>query len=272
MSVVINEKDEAVGVQAMREMLAAEDIVDEIIDDGFLLNDSTLRRYYRARKGEITKAVAMLKDTIAWRKEFGLADMHAGKWDETIRLENATGKMYARGTDREGHMLLYMKPKDENTNDHDGNLKHVVYNLEKAIAAMNSLGREVEKISLLIDYEGYSLRNAPPMKTSKETLSILQNQYPERLFRAYCINSPWIMNAFWAVIRPFMDPVTQDKLSMISGNAAALAEILSVDIDPAILEKNLGGQDDRLFDSNAYISAPFPQDFLQILDRQTKEN
>lgn len=99
--------------------------------------------------------------------------------------------MYVRGFDRDGHVIIYMRPKYENTNNHDGNLKHLVYNLERAIAAVHYRGEGVEKIILLIDYDGYSLMNAPPMKTSTETLNILQNHYPERLYRAYCVQPPW---------------------------------------------------------------------------------
>jgi hypothetical protein len=59
---------------------------------------------------------------------------------------------------------------------------------------------------LLIDYEGFSIFNAPPMKTSQETLSILQNQYPERLHRAYLIRPPFYFSIFWSLISPFIDP------------------------------------------------------------------
>lgn len=69
--------------------------------------------------------------------------------------------------------------------------KHLVYHMER-LAAINSTSSNVEKkIVLLIDYVGFSLSNSPPLKTSKETLSILQNHYPETLHCAYCIR--WVI-------------------------------------------------------------------------------
>jgi CRAL/TRIO domain len=95
--------------------------------------------------------------------------------------------MYIRGHDRAGHPLLYMKPRLENTYDHEGNMKHLVYTMERTCGIAKKGNQKSEKMSLLIDYEGFSLFNAPPMKTSTETLSILQNHYPERLPKAYLI-------------------------------------------------------------------------------------
>jgi hypothetical protein len=64
--------------------------------------------------------------------------------------------------------------------------------LESALrkAALSDEGRGVargsgvelvpEQLCIVIDYAGWSLYNAPSAKTSKETLGILLDQYPER--------------------------------------------------------------------------------------------
>ena len=45
-----------------------------------------------------------------------------------------------------------------------------------------------------------------------QVLNILQQHYPERLGRAFVINVPFLLNAFYKMITPFMDPVTREKL------------------------------------------------------------
>lgn len=46
---------------------------------------------------------------------------------DIIRKENSTGKMYASGFDKQGRPILVMRPRNENTLDMDGNIKHLVY-------------------------------------------------------------------------------------------------------------------------------------------------
>ncbi|KAG8800945.1 hypothetical protein FRC17_006765 [Serendipita sp. 399] len=47
---------------------------------------------------------------------------------------------------------------------------------------------------------------------SRNFLNILQSHYPERLGRAYVINIPFLLNAFFKFIMPLVDPVTRDKV------------------------------------------------------------
>ena len=125
----------------------------KIIGYGLDLNDHTFLRYLRARSYDFAKGSAMLNETLNWRRDFGLPNIHGPEWQAVVAKENATGKTYVRGFDKEGSVIMYMKPKFENTSDHDGNLKHLVYNMEKAVACMNSLTGQ-EKIALIIDYDG----------------------------------------------------------------------------------------------------------------------
>jgi len=225
------------------------------------MDDATFLRYLRARQYDATKAAAMLRDTLKWRAEFGVRAMES--WRDVIRAENASGKLYVRGFDREGGACLYMKPQYENTKDHDGNLKHLVYNMERCVAVMAAQGAGKEKISLLIDYENYSLSNAPPMKTAMETLSILQNHYPERLRCAYCIRPPTVFTFFWSAISPFIDPVTKAKIAMVKNDS--LRATLAERVDPAILEACCGGDDTRPFVSQVYLDGPFHLEFGALL-------
>lgn len=43
-------------------------------------------------------------------------------------------------------------------------------------------------------------------------LNIIQSHYPERLGLALILNVPWILNAFFKLISPFIDPVTRAKM------------------------------------------------------------
>ncbi|CAM9683058.1 unnamed protein product [Phaeothamnion confervicola] len=89
---------------------------------------------------------------------------------DIIKRENSTGKIYVRGTDLLGRPVMYMRPREENTSDHAGNILHLVYQMERARSVLQERHGGHGKMALVIDYGGYSLRNAPPMKTSRETL------------------------------------------------------------------------------------------------------
>ena len=233
------------------------------------IDRACILRYLKARSYNQEAACKMLDETIAWRKDFQVSKIHTD-WKKDIELESSTGKMYVRGFDRDGHVLLYMKPRYENTSHHDNNLRHLVFHLEKAAACMlaNS-GGAVEKLSLLIDYDQFSLFNAPPFKTSMGVLNILQNHYPERLFKGYIIRPPWIFNAFWNAIYPFIDPVTKSKVVMLGSDLNEIRETLKNDIDLAVLEECLGGDDPRPYNHILYLKEEnFSLDFHGILEKE----
>jgi hypothetical protein len=80
-------------------------------------------------------------------------------------------------------------------------------------------GGKVEKVNVVFDYEGYRAdKHEPPLSLIKELLFCLRDHYTERLQHMYFVNAPLRFRAFWAMLKPFIDPVTKRKIQFVSGN------------------------------------------------------
>ena len=102
---------------------------------------------------------------------------------------NNTGKMYRNGVDKGGRPIILMKPRNDNTEEKEPKVKYLVYLLEKAIERMEEEYTGVTQLVILIDFADYNpLSGVKHTSTNREVLGILQNHYPERLFRAYILN------------------------------------------------------------------------------------
>ncbi len=266
--------DETLGVQSILDALTPHEI-QSLSDPDMPL------RHYRAEKGNVTEAIRKLKLTLQWRKEFGVENIKrcfdqspphrpqnqpesgvAQSTDNeenvsldqlasTIAHENATGKIYCRGYDKQGRAILYLTPGRENSNNELDNMRHLVYHLERAIACtQRKSGRS--KVCIVIGYQGFTLSKAPPMSTTRHTLAILQNHYPERMFRAYICDPPLVFRTFWSIIKHFVDPMTLEKVAFCAGKEGSL--LLERDFDTMTTEKQAGGKGNlREFDSREYL-------------------
>jgi len=153
-------------------------------------------------------------------------------------------------------------------------MRHLVFNLEKTIACTkrkslevnkalhDNRGMSLEKVNALIDYEGFKLRNAPPMSTTQYTLDILQKHYPERMRHFYLLHPPMVFKIFWAMIKHFVDPVTKEKIVFCSGKNHTLKLLDHVTV-PEKLEVRAYGSNPNIrdFDSEEYLRLPFDESF-----------
>ncbi|TVU22572.1 hypothetical protein EJB05_32282, partial [Eragrostis curvula] len=140
---------------------------------GFL-SDATLSRFLRARNWNVQKASKMLKAAVKWRLAFQPENIC---WED-ISEEAETGKIYrADYKDKLGRTVLVLRPGLENTTSGTGQIKYLVYSLEKAI--MN-LTDDQEKMVWLTDFQSWTL-GSTPLKVTRETVNVLQDCYPERL-------------------------------------------------------------------------------------------
>ncbi|CAK5268408.1 unnamed protein product [Mycena citricolor] len=169
------------------------------------LSYECILRYLRASKWKTEIAVRRLEETLLWRREYGVYDTVTA---DLVAPEATTGKQILLGFDVHGRPGMYLLPSRQNTNESPRQIQFVVWMLERCIELMPA---GVESLDLLINYADKAKN--PSFSTSKSVLNILQTHYPERLGLALIINVPFLLNAFYKMIKPFIDPLTATKLA-----------------------------------------------------------
>jgi len=171
----------------------------------FWLSSECILRYLRATKWKTTAAaIQRLEATLKWRREYGLYDLVT---DAHVEPEALTGKEILFGYDVNGRPAVYMFPSRQNTDGPVRQIQYAVWMLERGIDLM---GPGVETVDLLINY-GDKAKN-PAFGVARTYLGILQDHYPERLGLALILNVPFLLNAFYKLITPFIDPVVRLKM------------------------------------------------------------
>lgn len=150
-------------------------------DERMFLTRECLLRYLRATKWQVDQAEKRLQETLAWRREYGVAKFT----DDYISPEAETGKQLVIGYDINARPCLYLFPSRQNTERTPRHIHYLVYQLERLIDLMVP-GQETT--CLLIDFNETKKGQGATLAQGRETLYILQNHYPERLGRALVSN------------------------------------------------------------------------------------
>ena len=244
-------------------------------------------RHFRAERGNTAKAIEKLLAALRWRSDFqvsrlvGCMNRNSQDQDEEFRdmmlLENATGKIFVRGYNKEGRSLIYMFNDRNNTNHELNNMRHLCWNIEKAIACTRRKSTEtgdkkmLDKHCLIMDMSNFSMRSAPPLSTSKFTLDILQKHYPERIYRIYVCHAPLAFRLFWNLVKQFIDPITKAKVVMVTEGNDGMRQLHDEVENIDQLERCVRGQQNPLppnfkeFDSHEYLNLPMDVTFGENL-------
>ncbi|KAI0787410.1 CRAL/TRIO domain-containing protein [Fomes fomentarius] len=183
-------------------------------EEKFWLSAECLLRFLRAVKwASADAAIKRLEGTLKWRREFGLYELITASH---VEPEALTGKMVIWGYDADNRPALYLRPSKQNTEESIRQVHFVVWALERLTELM---GPGVETLALMVDFADRAKN--PSLHQSRTVLNILQTHYPERLGRALVANVPFLINAFFKLITPFIDPLTRPKLRF---NPDCLAE------------------------------------------------
>ncbi|CAN4080062.1 unnamed protein product [Withania somnifera] len=178
----------------------------------------------------------MLQETLKWRSTYKPEEI---RWHE-VAHEGETGKVSkASFHDRLGRVVLIMRPGKQNTSSPEGNIRHLVYLMENAIL---NLPEGQEQMTWLIDFHGWSLNTNIPIKTARDIIYILQNHYPERLATVVLYSPPRFFEAFWKVVKYFIDTKTFEKIKFVYSNNKDSMELMKTLFDTENLPSEFGGK------------------------------
>jgi hypothetical protein len=219
------------------------DLTDE--QDKKFCDIPCLIRYLVARDWNLNKSDPMLRETLRWRKEFGVEKLLA----KDLAEEGSTGKLYVSGFDKLRRPVIYMRPDRENSTNYENQLKLLVYTLERGVRLM---GDGVSQLVWIIDFAGYNGYNYPPLSQCSQTIKILSDHYPERLGACFIMNAPWLFGIFWRAVSVFVNAKTVSKVIMVSSNKEEQKSIMHKHFDPVELEKDFGGEREFTWDPAKY--------------------
>ena len=258
-------------VQKSKEGLALEEIRTSFAK--YNLPDATYCRFLRARHWDVKKASKLIQGYLEWREEMKPSEI---VWND-ISEEFETGKVFRLGLvdKKNGRHVVILRPGKQNTKNHVAQMKQLVYTMESAIALK---GRESllkmdnppvrtlpqDQLIVLLDFTGYTMRNAPSLKSSLETLKILQDYYCERLGEALLLNPPSVFRFLWKLIRPFIDKRTLAKINFLPKSFVE-CDLLKERFDLEDLDASLGGTGDHPFDFEKYGALMMEEDRKRLL-------
>ncbi|XP_042036620.1 patellin-3-like [Salvia splendens] len=186
-------------------------------------SDVILLKFLRARDFKVKEAFTMLKNVVAWRKEFKIDSLLEG--EESALVEGLEKVVFLSGVDKEGHPVCYnafgaFQDKDlYNKTFGDAEkrgkfLRWYILLLEKNIRKFDFSPDSICTIVQITD-----LKNLPGLilfkkdfrQATNEALQLLQDNYPEFVAKQVFINVPWWYVAYNRLISPFLTQRTKSK-------------------------------------------------------------
>ena len=96
-----------------------------------------------------------------------------------------------------------------------------------------------EKIVIILDLKGFTMTNMD-FEGTKLLIDLLQKKFPENLGNLHILNSPFIFQACWKIIKPWIDKRTAKKVCFV--NTEQLNEYVDISTLPEEVKKEYDQQ------------------------------
>ena len=204
---------------------------EKVIDNFEVYDDLFLLRFLRARKFDLVKTMEMFKKFINWRVEKNVDDLR-----ENFFLENLieVKKLYPHGyhrTDKLGRPIyieLYDKTDVKGLfkiTTEENMVKYYIKQYERQMkyifpACSAVVQKPIEQSCTILDANEIGITSlVGPIKGFLKLASdIGQDYYPEMLGKMTIVNVGMFFRAIWSMVKGFIDPKTQAKITLLKSN------------------------------------------------------
>ncbi|KAI3688963.1 hypothetical protein L2E82_46909 [Cichorium intybus] len=201
-----------------------------------------LLKFLRARDFKVKDAFTMLKNVVAWRKEFGIESL----LEEDLGTEQEK-VVYMHGVDKEGHPVCYnaygeyqnKELYQETFSDEEKRKKFLRWRIQFLEKSIRKLDFSPDGISTIVQIIDLKYSPAPFKKELRQVLQLLQDNYPEFVAKQVFINVPWWYLAFYKMINPFFTQRTKSKF--VFAGPSKTTETLFKYITPELVPVQYGG-------------------------------
>jgi hypothetical protein len=87
------------------------------------------------------------------------------------------------------------------------------------------MGPHTDKYVIFINLKNFSLKNNPALNTTKETIKMLCDCFPEHLGHLICYQAPWVFKPIFEAVKVFIDPKTVSKVHFVQGDESEGGEM-----------------------------------------------
>nr|XP_054768173.1 SEC14-like protein 2 [Lytechinus pictus] len=192
-------------------------------------DDVMLLKFLKARRFDLKKAEDMFRKDLKWREENKVDTvMEWFKVPEVFKRYWAGG---VSGLDKGGHAVYVADfgSLDPKGLLHSGKvsdiLKTNLYYMEELMKQQKDMSKEkygqsVEGVTVIIDLEKMSIHQLwkPGIDVLQKVAVIMEQHYPEAIYRMYIVKAPKIFPIAYSLVKPFLREDTRTKIQVLGSN------------------------------------------------------
>ncbi len=184
--------------------------------NALFLDDGILLRYLRSREFNVERSLLLLQQHREWRNDFPEGRSYQISEFQIPFKFHLDHLVKFGGHDKEGYPIIMLRPRVAYPKDIEDSTEVALF----FVAYMDSLCRYCQKVGkyefvVVCDYSGFSIRNNFSMSLTRLMIAILQEQYPETLYRLLVINTPFGYNTIWNFISPLIEDRVKTKMKIL---------------------------------------------------------